>query len=174
MRKAAEALESLGALDGPVGFLGAKWREALDGTAVKELLSGKPIGHALHPLLSDVPIGTWSSALLLDLLGGRGSEDSADLLVLAGLLAAGPTALSGWSDWSDAEAASKPIGRVGLVHALTNATAIGLFGASLVSRRTGDRAKGKRLGLAAGGVLTAGGYLGGHLTYVQGARVEAP
>lgn len=173
MRKAAEALESLGVLDGPVGFLGAKWRDGLGGTALKEVLSGKPIGHALHPLLSDVPIGTWTSALLLDIVGGRDAEDSADLLVLAGLLAAGPTALSGWSDWSDAESASKPIGRVGLVHALTNASAIGLFAASLVARRTGDRGKGKRLGLVAGGVLSAGGYLGGHLTYVQGTRVEA-
>ena len=60
----------------------------------------------------------------------------------------------------------------GLVHAVTNATAIGLFGASLVARRTGERGKGKLLGLVAGGVLAAGGYLGGHLTYVQGIRVE--
>jgi len=172
MRKAAEALESFSALDGVAGFVGAKWRSALGGTELKEVLNGKPIGHALHPLLSDVPIGTWTSALLLDVLGGRRSEDAADLLVLIGLTAAGPTALAGWADWSDAEAESKPVGRVGLVHAVTNATAIGLFGASLVQRRTGERAKGKLLALAAGGVLGAGGYLGGHLTYVQGVGVE--
>ena len=147
MTKALQALESFEGLDGVVGFVSEKWRGILsESPSLKHLLSGAPLGHPLHPVLSDVPIGTWTSALLLDLVGGRGSEDSADLLVLAGLLAAGPTALSGWSDWSDAEPSSKPIGRVGIVHAATNATAIGLFGASLVARRTGDRGKGQAAG----------------------------
>ncbi len=173
MTKALQALESFEGLDGIAGWASEKWRGILsESPSLKHLLSGAPLGHPLHPVLTDVPIGTWTSALLLDLVGGRGSEDSADLLVLAGLLAAGPTALSGWSDWSDAEPSSKPIGRVGIVHAATNATAISLFGASLVARRTGDRGRGKLLGLVGGGVLAAGGYLGGHLTYEQGARVE--
>jgi uncharacterized membrane protein len=168
-----QALESFDGLDGVADWLSKTWRGLLnESPSLKHLLSGAPLGHPLHPVLSDVPIGTWTSALLLDLIGGRGSEDSADLLVLAGLLAAGPTALAGWSDWSDAQPSSKPIGRVGIVHATTNATAIALFGASLVARRSGDRSKGKRLGLVAGGVLATGGYLGGHLTYAQGARVE--
>ena len=38
----------------------------------RTLSSGYLVGHALHPLLTDVPIGMWTSALTLDRVGGRG------------------------------------------------------------------------------------------------------
>lgn len=45
---------------------------------VKDLLSGTWLGHPAHPLLTDVPIGAWTSAVLLDLVeiirGSRGAE----------------------------------------------------------------------------------------------------
>ncbi len=170
---ALRALEEFDGLDGVADWTSKKWRDLLnDRRPLKDLLSGTPLGHALHPVLSDVPIGTWTSALLLDVVGGEDSEDAADLLVLTGLLAAGPTALSGWSDWADSTAGNKPVSRVGLVHALSNATAISLFGASLVARRGGSRGLGKLLGLAGAGALSLGGYLGGHLSYVKGVGVD--
>ena len=171
--RALRALEAFDGLDGVADWTSKKWRDLLnDKRPLKDLISGTPLGHALHPVLSDVPIGTWTSALLLDLVGGEDSEDAADLLVAAGLAAAGPTALSGWSDWSDSAPASKPVSRVGLVHALSNATAIGLFGASLLARRGGNRGAGKLFGLAGAGALTVGGFLGGHLSFVQGVGVD--
>jgi nitrite reductase/ring-hydroxylating ferredoxin subunit/uncharacterized membrane protein len=139
---------------------------------LKDIVSGTWLGHSLHPLLTDVPIGTWTSSLLLDLLGGEDSEDAADLLMAVGLLAAGPTAATGWSDWADSTVGNKPVSRVGLVHALSNASAIGLYTASLVARRRGARGTGKLLGLAGAGALGLGGYLGGHLSYVQGIGVD--
>jgi nitrite reductase/ring-hydroxylating ferredoxin subunit/uncharacterized membrane protein len=171
--RALRALEEFDGLDGVADWTSKQWRNLLnDKRPLKDLLSGTPLGHALHPVLSDVPIGTWTSALVLDLVGGDDSEDAADLLVLTGLLAAGPTALSGWSDWADSTVGNEPISRVGLVHALSNATAIGLFGASLVARRSGSRGAGKLLGLAGAGALGLGGFLGGHLSYVQGVGVD--
>ena len=139
---------------------------------LKDILSGTWLGHSLHPLLTDVPIGTWTSSVLLDLLGGEDSEDASDLLVAVGLAAAAPTAVSGWSDWADSTPGNEPVSRVGLVHALSNASAIGLYTASLLARRRGARGTGKLLGLAGAGALGLGGYLGGHLSYVQGIGVD--
>jgi uncharacterized membrane protein len=167
----AERLGGLDALDQPAGPIGRFWRSILTGKT-KALLSGAPLGHALHPILTDVPIGTWTSATLLDLIGGRDGERAARLLIGAGLAAALPTFWSGWSDWSDEEERDPDIRRIGLVHATVNGTAAALYGASLLARRRGDRGRGKLLGLAGAGVLGAGGFLGGHLSSVEGSRVR--
>jgi len=169
---AMHKLEAFEGLDGLAEALAKRVRDLLGTGTVKDLLSGTPIGHALHPLLSDIPIGSWTSALVLDILGGEDSEDSADLLVAVGLAAAAPTAMSGWSDYADSTVGNKPVTRVGIVHALSNVTAIGLFTASLAARRRGARGKGKLLGLAGSGALGLGGFLGGHLSYVQGVGVD--
>jgi hypothetical protein len=91
------------------------------------VLRGDWLGHAVHPLLTDLVLGTWTSASLLDLFGGTESSAAAQRLIGAGLLAVGPTAWAGWAEWS---AAGPRDQRVGLVHAVTNALAIGLYAAS--------------------------------------------
>ena len=137
--------------------------------AVRNLLSGTNVGHPLHPMLTDVPIGAWAMSTLLDTLGGPGVERSADLLVSAGLLAAVPTAASGLNDWSDTYGSDT---RVGLAHAVLNTTALSLYVASLAARARGHRGPGKALGLAGFGVLLAGSYLGGHLSFTRGVNVN--
>lgn len=131
----------------------------------KSLLSGTWLGHPLHPLLTDVPIGCWSGAVALDLLGGEAAGAAVDPLVGLGVLAALPTAVTGLNDWADSYGGER---RIGLIHAAANGAALGLFAASMMSpRRT---ARGLRLlGLAA---LGAGGYLGGHLSYAKGMGVD--
>lgn len=136
---------------------------------VRNLLSGTKLGHPLHPMLTDLPIGAWGTSALLDTLGGRDGEPAADLLVGAGILSAVPTAAAGLNDWSDT---SGPDARIGLVHAGANVAALSLYVASLIARRSGHRGRGKALGLAGLGVLMAGGYLGGHLAFVQGVNVN--
>jgi nitrite reductase/ring-hydroxylating ferredoxin subunit/uncharacterized membrane protein len=137
--------------------------------AVRNLLSGTYVGHPLHPMLTDVPIGAWGMSALLDTVGGRSAERAADLLVTAGVLAAVPTAASGLNDWSDTYG---PDNRVGLVHASVNTAALSLYAVSLSSRAHGRRARGKVLGLAGFAVLLAGSYLGGHLSFVRGVNVN--
>ena len=136
---------------------------------LKELLSGTWLGHPLHPPLTDVVIGGWTSALLLDLLGGEGAEEAADRLVAVGLIAALPTALSGLSDWAELSGRSR---RVGSVHAIGNSTALTLQGLSLVARRRGDRGQGLALSLAGVAIATAAAWLGGHLSFVKGIGVN--
>lgn len=136
---------------------------------IRNLLSGTYVGHPLHPMLTDLPIGAWSMSALLDIVGGPSAERAADLLVTAGVLAAVPTAASGLNDWSDTYGTDT---RVGLVHAAVNTTALGLYVASLAARSRGHRARGKALGRVGFGVLLAGSYLGGHLSFARGVNVN--
>jgi hypothetical protein len=87
----AARLESIEALDGPARTAGRTVRRLIRDGAPEDLLSGAWLGHALHPLMSDVPIGTWTSSVLLDWTGGNDSRSAADRLILAGVLAAGAT-----------------------------------------------------------------------------------
>jgi hypothetical protein len=153
-------LEEARALDRPVRALEPSVR-ALFGTGTRgSVLRGEWLGHALHPVLTDVVLGTWTSASLLDLLGGPGSSASAQRLVGSGLVAFGPTAWAGWAEWSAAGTRDK---RVGLVHAVTNGIAAGVYTASWLARRRGRHGTGAGLALAGAAVSGVGGYLGGHL-----------
>jgi len=168
----SERIGSLDALDAPARAIAGQLRRLLPAGAVKDLLSGTSMGHPLHPLLTDVPIGTWTSATLLDLAGGRDSEHAAEILIAVGIAAAAPTALTGWSDWADSEPADDAIRRIGIVHAVTNVAALALYAGSLAARRGGHRATGVALGLAGAGTLGAGGWLGGELAYARGVGVD--
>jgi nitrite reductase/ring-hydroxylating ferredoxin subunit/uncharacterized membrane protein len=162
-------IESLGVLDTPAKAVAKKVRDVLNpGGGLKDVLSGTWLGHALHPLLTDVVIGSFTSATVLDLLGGDDDGSAAERLIGVGIAAYGPTALTGVNDWADSEPVDDRVRRVGLVHATTNATALAFYTASLAARRRGDRTKGKVLGVLGGGVLAAGGYLGGHLSFARG------
>ncbi|HSF27367.1 MAG TPA: Rieske (2Fe-2S) protein [Actinomycetes bacterium] len=136
---------------------------------VRNTLSGTTLGHALHPMLTDLPIGAWTAAGLLDLVGGKRSTHAADLLVGAGIAAAVPTAAAGANDWSDTYGDEA---RVGLVHAALNSTALLLYGASLAARASRHRTLGRLLGWSGLAAVVASGYLGGHLTFAQGVNVN--
>ena len=154
-------LEDATVLDGPVQALEPAI-QAVFGTGTRaSVLRGDWLGHAIHPLLTDVVLGTWTSASVLDLLGGPDSSAAAQRLIGTGLLAVGPTAWTGWAEWSVAGSRDK---RVGLVHAVTNGVAIGVYAASYVARRRGRHRAGVRLALAGAAVSGVGAYLGGHLT----------
>lgn len=168
----ASRLGRIEALDAPANKIAAVVRKAIPGGPVKDALSGTWLGHAFHPLMTDVPIGTWTSAVLLDWLGGRESRKGADRLIGVGLLAAVPTIVSGSSDWADTTVSSDDIRRVGLIHAAFNAAGTTLFVGSYVARRRDRRASGKLLGLAAISSIGAGGWLGGHLSYKQASGVD--
>ena len=117
-------------------------------------------------------IGSFTSAVALDWLGGDESEPAARRLIGLGLLSALPTVSSGYSDWADTEVADEAVRRIGIVHAVSNFTAASLFAASWLARRRGDHGRGKALALAAGTVLGGSAYLGGHLTLAEGVGVD--
>lgn len=168
----AERVGRLEALDGPAEGVARKVRGLLDPGPVKDAISGAWLGHALHPLLTDIPIGSWSSAAMLDLFGGERSRAAVERLIGIGILAAVPTAMTGTSDWADTTPADDTVRRIGAVHAVANTAALALYGGSLAARRRGRHGRGVLLGLAGLGALTVGGHLGGHLSYDKGVGVN--
>jgi hypothetical protein len=157
-------LESMTTLDRPVQALEPAVQALFGGGAKGSVLRGEWLGHAVHPVLTDVVLGTWTSATLLDLVGGAESAPSARKLIGIGLLAAGPTAWTGWAEWSVTGPREK---RVGLVHAVTNAAVIGAYASSWIMRRRGRQATGVGMALAGAALSGVGAYLGGHLTSVR-------
>lgn len=169
----AARLESVQALDGPAQLAGRTVRGLIPDCAAKDVLSGAWLGHALHPILSDIPIGAWTSAAVLDWTGGKESRAASDRLILTGVLASGATIVTGWSDWAAAERHSSAVRRSGLVHAAANATATALMIGSYFARKQGARGRGRILSLVGSASLGAGGWLGGHLSYTLGTGVTA-
>jgi nitrite reductase/ring-hydroxylating ferredoxin subunit/uncharacterized membrane protein len=159
-----ERLENAGPLDPVVKGVRKIVNAALGPQAVRDALHGLWLGHPLHPMLTDVPIGTWTAAGILDLLPGTGHASST--LIATGCAAAVPTAVTGWADWSQLH---PPQQRVGLVHAAANVVGLGLMTASLAARVRGRHLRGKVLAYAGLGTVMAGGYLGGHLVFRQAA-----
>src|SRR3954469_25655457 len=152
-------IERAEALDGPAKPIAKRVRELVSPRAVKEAVSGTWLGHALHPVLTDVVIGSFISATLLDALGGDADGRASERLIGVGMAAFAPTALTGANDWADTEPASDAVRRDGLVHATTNSTALALYVASLRARRRGDEGRGKLVGGARATGRGAAGYL---------------
>jgi nitrite reductase/ring-hydroxylating ferredoxin subunit len=167
-----DKLASLGPVDGPAKALAKVVRDLKAPAKINEALSGTWLGHPVHPLLIVVPMGSWISAVLLDWVGGEDAETAADVLIGAGLAGAVPTVATGYGDWADTEPASDAVRRIGIIHAACNGTAAVLFAASLGARVAGARGRGRLLALLGLGSVTAGGFLGGHLTYAEGVGVN--
>lgn len=166
LRPFVDALEQTAALDSVAKTVGKTVRNNLGRGEVKDAISGTWFGHPVHPPLTDLVIGSFLGASLLDLLGGDGK--ASERLLGVGLVAALPTALTGANDWADTEVADEAVRRVGLVHATANTSALILYASSLAARRGGARGRGAMLALAGTAVMTVGGYLGGHMSYVRG------
>jgi uncharacterized membrane protein len=166
-----ERLESASALDPVVRAVTPLADALVANPARRDALRGTWLGHALHPVLTDLPIGFWTSAVVLDLTGGPQARSAATRLVGLGLLTAGPTAVTGWAEWA---ATGQREQRVGVVHAVANVAAVVLFASSWRARRRGDHGRGKALGMVASSVLSLGGYLGGHLALARDVSSRHP
>lgn len=154
-------------LDPPAEAISGFWSKMLRSEQLRDVLSGRQIGHPLHPAAVIVPMGTLLSATLLDVTSGGTFHPAARRLIAFGLLSAGPAALAGWSDWLDTRGAER---RVGLVHATTNV--IGLASYAISWRQRGRGERGLVTSLAGAAALGLGGWLGGHLAYALGVGVD--
>lgn len=165
VHKLAE-LEPLDTVAKPVA---AKVSDVVGHGALKDALSGTWLGHPLHPMLTDLPIGFWTSSFVLDLVGGRAGRKASKRLLGLGILSAVPTAAAGLSDWSDTLGAER---RIGTAHAIGNTAALVLYTLSWRARGKDRWAKGVALGFLGAGAATVGGYLGGHLIATMGVGVD--
>nr|WSX74525.1 Rieske (2Fe-2S) protein [Streptomyces sp. NBC_00899] len=130
----------------------------------RDLLHGRWLGHPVHPVLVEVPVGAWISAAVLDTVPGGGR--AAGLLVGVGLAGAVPAAVAGLVDWAELE---RPQARVGLLHAALNVSAVACYSASFAARLTGHGLRGRAYALVGLCTMGAAAAVGGHLAYRQAA-----
>jgi nitrite reductase/ring-hydroxylating ferredoxin subunit len=135
---------------------------ALRPPALKDFLHGTWLGHPLHPVLVQVPVGSWLSAGLLDAVPPL--RPAATAMIGTGVLASVPAALSGAADWSEQEPGVR---RLGALHALLNVSALGLYPGSLVARGKGRGGLGRVLSYTGLGLATVSASIGGHMSYAQ-------
>jgi nitrite reductase/ring-hydroxylating ferredoxin subunit/uncharacterized membrane protein len=136
------------------------------GSAVKNALHGVWLGHPLHPVLTDIPIGAWTTTLALDakaaVTGDKSYARAADFALAFGLAGAIGSAVTGLTDWSETDGRAK---RVGLIHGLLNLSATALMATAYMLRRRRERAAGEVCTVAGIGVAAAAAYLGGDLVF---------
>ena len=154
-----------------VGALGA---DGSIGPKVADLLHGTWLGHPLHVVLTDVPLGSWTAAAVLDVLeektGSSTMGRGADAAIALGLAGAAGAAITGLADWSKIGGGQPR--RIGLAHGLLNATATVCYVTSLCLRRTHSRRAGRRFALLGLMVSSVAAYLGGHLVFKEKIGVD--
>ena len=148
------------------------------GRSAKNLAHGVWLGHPLHPVFTDIPVGAWTAALALDLAGNgdAGMRRAARYAIGVGLVGAVGSAVTGLTDWSETSGRSR---RAGLVHGLLNVSATALFAASWMARRDGAQSGGRLTAWLGYAIAAGSAYLGGDLVYgqrigVTHAAIEEP
>ncbi len=135
-------------------------------TPLSDFLNGVWLGHPLHPMLTDIPIGAWTMTLTLDGLGtiSRRSRFNAgaDASLAVGLLGALASAVTGAAQWQYTVGRQR---RLGFTHAALNIIATGLYSASLLCRLGGRRGVGKAIAALGYSMVVVSGYIGGNLAY---------
>ena len=143
------------------------------GVGMRNALDGTWLGAPLHPALSDVPIGSWTAALIFDGLdavtGSKAIRNAADAALAMGIAGGLAAAVVGLSDWRYLRGGSR---RMGLAHALLNGAGLDLSVTSLVLRARGRRNAGRLAFLAGYSLVWLGAHLGGELSYGYGLRVN--
>lgn len=140
---------------------------------IRNLLNGTWIGEPLHVILTDIPIGAWTVALMfdgLDLIAERREfVIAADTSLAFGLAGAAAAAIAGIVDWSDVD---PPARRVGLIHGMLNLAGTALFATSLILRQKNCRKQGRLFSALGYGVMTAAAHLGGKMVYEYRVGVD--
>jgi nitrite reductase/ring-hydroxylating ferredoxin subunit len=142
-------------------------------TPVRNFLHGVWLGHPLHPVLTDLVVGAFTTTAVLDIAEAAGHErqmaPATDLALTTGIVSALGAAVAGATDWHVLKGKPK---RLGFLHMLLNVSSTVLYIGSLIARKGGNRGLGRALGWTAYGVIFGGAYLGGHLVFVKNIGVD--
>jgi nitrite reductase/ring-hydroxylating ferredoxin subunit/uncharacterized membrane protein len=149
-------------------LLGARGRK------LQNFLHGTWLGHPIHPALTDIPMGAWTLALILDgvdvvtprSLRMRGS---ADVAVGIGIVGGIGAAVTGATDWQYTHDTAR---RVGLTHGILNGSGLALYLISLHNRRNGKISRGRGVGAVGYLLALTAGFLGGDLVFHHRVGVD--
>jgi nitrite reductase/ring-hydroxylating ferredoxin subunit/uncharacterized membrane protein len=139
----------------------------------RNFLNGTWLGEPLHVVLTDVPIGAWTVAMVFDALDMINSRYefalAADTSVAIGLAGAAGAAITGVTDWSDVD---PPARRLGLIHGLLNVGATALFATSLILRKRKARNEGRGFAALGYALMSYSAHLGGKMVYEHRVGVD--
>jgi len=154
-------------------LVGGIWKPlGAPGRTLKSFLHGAWLGHALHPVITDVPLGAWTVAVVADLLAytGRVSAVVGGFCVAVGLLGALGAVVTGYNDHHETIGHEM---RLATAHGLMMTTATLLYAASFLLRLGGSgHDLAVLLALAGYAVMVSAAYLGGDLVFGTGTMVN--
>ena len=140
---------------------------------VKNAVDGTWLRTPLHPALTDVPVGAYTTSVVLDaadaLTGSEAARNGADAALAVGIASSLPAAATGAGDWRTLQGADR---RLGLIHGSANGAALLAFGTSLALRAGGRRGAGRAMSAAGFALSTLAAHLGGELSFRRGVRVD--
>lgn len=143
------------------------------GLRIADILNGTWLGHPLHPALTDIPVGAWTAASILDMLniltGSRTLGACADTTTAIGTAVGVVTVLAGLTEGQHPSGQAR---RISAIHGLTNIGVTLVQGISLAARALGNRRTGQALSALAYGSVIVSSYLGGELLDKFGVGVN--
>jgi len=137
--------------------------------ALRDLLVGRWLGHPLHAVLTDAPIGILFLVIVFDVLGNQGA---ATVTLAVGVLTMLAAALAGFADYADTDGKAR---ERATLHSSLMVIALVIYLLSLALRLgTAPAAStgGAWLSILGFLVLSAGAYVGGDVVYVLGNMVS--
>ena len=139
--------------------------------ALRDLLNGRWLGHPLHAVLTDVPIGILFLVIVFDVLS---MGEAAAWALVVGILAMLAAALAGYADYADTDGKAR---ERATLHSTLMVVALVGYIISLLMRLPIDAAPGPSVGAVVVSVvsfliLSAGAFVGGDVVYVLGNMVN--
>jgi nitrite reductase/ring-hydroxylating ferredoxin subunit/uncharacterized membrane protein len=154
----------------PLGDFNRRWLSAIfrPMRPIQDFLNGTWLGHPVHAVVTDVPIGAMTVSIIADLIG---QPLVADVTMTLGVLAMVASAVTGAADYIDVDGTA---GNRATVHSLLMVTALVVYAISLVIRAGNPVSRALPIGLAVVGylILSLGANIGGDLVYLIGTNVN--
>lgn len=154
----------------PLGEFNHRWVSAIFRPIrpIRDLLSGRWLGHPLHSASTDLPIGLLLGTVILDLLG---QTAAADIVLVATIVTMVLSALSGLADYADTDGTARTRATL---HSSLMVVALVLLVISAVLRAgvPADRTLPVVLSTIGFLIVLAGAFVGGDVVYVLGNMVS--
>ena len=154
----------------PFGDFNHRWTSALFGALgpIRDLISGRWVGHPLHGAITDAPVGLLFATVVLDVVGQQAAADIVLLVTILSMLAAAVTGLADYST-TDGRARTRAT-----LHGTIMVLTLGLLVVSAVLRAGGPTDRTLPIALSIVGFLAiaAGAFVGGDVVYVLGNMVS--
>jgi nitrite reductase/ring-hydroxylating ferredoxin subunit/uncharacterized membrane protein len=154
----------------PFGDFNHRWLSALFHPIrpIQNFLNGTWLGHPVHSVVTDVPVGAMTVSIIADLIG---QHTVADVSMVVGVLSMVAAAVTGLADYTEVDGTAR---NRATVHGTLMVVTLILYVVSLVIRSGNppDRLVAILVALVGYGLLALAAAIGGDLVYLIGTHVN--